>query len=227
MNNMQRRIQDLMNSRTLLLAAISHDLRTPITRLKLRAQFIQDAEHSEKIIQDLDEMEAMIIEILSFAKNDVALEKITKFDINALLLSVCYSFIDRGYSITMNWNQSNISFFGRSIALKRTFINLIENAIKYAGQAQVTLLQNNDQIIIVVEDNGPGIPEEDLQKVIQPYYRSIHAANSNKTGVGLGLTIVDEVVKSHNGMLILANRKPMAGLQATIILPSDQEVLCI
>lgn len=225
MNKMQRRIQDLINSRTQLLAAISHDLRTPITRLKLRAQFLHDSEQSEKVIQDLDEMEVMITEILIFARNDVALEKKIKFDINALLLSVCYGFIDRGYSINMTLNQGNISFFGRSIALKRTFTNLIENAIKHAGHAHVTLIQIDDKIIITVEDNGPGIPEEELEKVLLPYYRSVNTGSQNNIGTGLGLTIADDVVKSHNGVLVLKNRDQQ-GLQAAIILPLHQELVC-
>lgn len=223
MNKMQKRIQDLINSRTQLLAAISHDLRTPITRLKLRAQFIQDLEQSEKIIQDLDEMDAMITEILIFARNDVSLEKKIKFDINALLFSICCGFIDRGYSINMNLNQGNVSFFGRSIALKRTFTNLIENAIKYAGQAYVTLKQDGNQIIISVEDDGPGIASEELEKVLKPYYRAINTADQNNVGTGLGLTIADDVVKSHNGTLDLKNRDQQ-GLSATIVLPINQEL---
>jgi signal transduction histidine kinase len=221
-NKMQQRIHDLINSRTQLLATISHDLRIPITRLKLRAQFVQDTEQSDKIIQDLDEMEAMITEILGFARNDVAIEKKIKFDINALLLSVCCFFIDRGYSVEMSLNPGNVLFFGRLVALKRVFINLIENSMRYAEQVSVSLMQTNEQIIITVEDRGPGIPEEELEKVLQPYYRLENSASRNNVGVGLGLTIVSEIVKFHEGTLSLMNCD-QGGLRVTIILPMVEE----
>lgn len=223
MHKMQRRIQDLINSRTQLLAAISHDLRTPITRLKLRAQFLTDAEHAKKIMEDLDEIDLMISEILSFARHDMAAEKSIKFDLKALLLSVCYSFIDRGYPIEMKLCYANMPFFGRSIALKRTFINIIENAIKYAGHAQVALSQADESIIIIIEDTGPGVPEAELEKVFQPYYRA--ATSQRSPGTGLGLTIAYDVIHSHNGTVSLKNRTE-GGLHVKIILPSIREEVC-
>lgn len=225
MNKMQQRIQDLINSRTQLLAKISHDLRTPITRLKLRTQFLTSQEQVEKFTQDLDEMDMMITEILSFAHHDVATEKNIKFDLNALLLSVCFDFIDRGHPVQTNCNQGNIPFCGRPIAIKRALVNLIENAIKYAGQADVQIIQTEENISIIIEDNGPGIPEDELEKVFRPYYRSTTTQNIN--GAGLGLTIVYDVIHSHQGAISLTNRNEH-GLQVKIILPLlTQEVLCL
>ncbi|MBS0350014.1 MAG: hypothetical protein JSR33_02305 [Proteobacteria bacterium] len=218
LHKMQIRIQDLINSRTQTLAAISHDLRTPITRLKLRAQFLDDNLQAEKIIADLDEMDTMINEIISFAQNDTTQEQKVKFDIYALLLSVCHYFIDRGHQVEMDGHMKSIPFFGKSIAVKRVFINLIENAIKYGGLAKVHLRVMHTSLKIIIEDNGPGIPPEELKKVLSPYYRANQTNNKNYFGNGLGLTITDQIIRAHRGTLTLKNL-PKQGLQVTVILP--------
>lgn len=218
MNRMQIRIKNLITNRTRMLAAISHDLRTPITRLKLRAQFIENKEQSQKIIHDLTEMEIMITEILDFAKEDMHRTQKTKFDINGLLLSICHEHIDKGCALTITAHSTWVPFFGSPLAMKRTFNNLIENAIKFGHKIWVKLQLTSNQISIVFEDDGPGIPQDELDKVIKPFYRSAHTPALNNSGVGLGLTIAKEIIEEHGGHLTLENRDA-GGLQVKIILP--------
>lgn len=218
MNQMQQRIRDLIETRTKMLAAISHDLRTPITRLKLRTQFLENEQQALKIMTDLDEMEAMINGVLSFSKNDLLSEAKQKFDINGLVASICYDYADMGHNIELTSPPQTLAFFGRSIALKRALTNIIGNAIKYAPQVWVTLERIQEQVAIRVEDNGPGIPEHELKKVFQAYYRAEHGKAKASTGSGLGLTIAYEVIHNHDGSIQLQN-KTSGGLQVDIKLP--------
>lgn len=222
MNKMQQRIQELINTRTKMLAAISHDLRTPITRLKLRTQFLSDEAQANKINKDLDEMENLISGILSFAQNDVLKETKLRFDINSLIASICYDYTDMGYSIEYNSTiKDKLPFFGRPLALKRAIGNVISNAVKYASQVWVSMQKNADKIVIYVEDNGPGIPTAELSKVFEAYYRAEYGKAKSSTGSGLGLTIAYEVVHSHDGAIDLYN-KAESGLQVVIQLPLQQ-----
>ncbi len=221
MNKMQNRIQELLNNRTIMLAAISHDLRTPITRLKLRAQFIED-DQAHKIIADLNEMDAMIMSILSFSREDVINEKKKVVDINALLTSICEDYIDEGQSVHCDIVESHIPFFGAPIALKRAFINIINNALKYADTAWIKLNFSADKITIVIEDDGPGIPEPEMPRVFHPYYRIEERIEMHSTGTGLGLTIANEVIKAHGGSIAL-NNHPNGGLVVEIILPNEYQ----
>jgi len=219
MNKMQKRIQDLIDNRTQMLAAISHDLRTPITRLKLRADLLEETEHAKKFISDLDEMDNMIDGILTFAREGTNHEKKIVFDINALLASICDEYSDAGHSIHINLLIQRQPFFGSPLALKRAFSNLIQNAIKYAGKVWVKLEKIDNIIHIHIEDQGPGIPEQELEKVFDPYYRSESSTNMpNKTGTGLGLTITREIIHSHQGKIELKN-KEHSGLCVLINLP--------
>jgi signal transduction histidine kinase len=218
MNQMQQRIHDLIANRTKMLAAISHDLRTPLTRLRLRMHLLSANEQTDKIIMDLDEMQTMINSILSFASEDIHREKKVLFDINSLLFSLCDDYTDQGHIIHADPNKLQIPFYGSRLAMKRTFVNLIQNALKYADEVWVHLQHQAELVIILIEDNGAGIPESDLEKVFQPYYRSDTSKAKSSTGTGLGLSIVYEVIKAHNGTISLNNRH-QGGLQAKIILP--------
>lgn len=217
-NEMQARILDLVNTRTRMLASISHDLRTPITRLKLRAEFIPDPEQSEKIMKDLTEMEDMITEILDFARSDKAQKQKVKFDLNALIFSVCDDYIDRGAPVHVEGYERAFPFLGHPLSLKRTIINLIENAIKYAGQVWIKTEKQEDHLVIYVEDNGKGLPETDIHQVFKAFYRSAYSTSDGRAGVGLGLTIAYEVVNEHGGTLTIENREE-GGLRVIIILP--------
>ncbi len=219
MNKMQNRIVDLVQTRTKMLAAISHDLRTPITRLKLRVQFLQNDEQAEKIIQDLNEMEIMINGVLTFSGEDVMHEKKTVFDVNSLLNSICEEFVDQGHQIQISTNDKRIPFLGSQIALKRSLTNVIQNALKYAGEVWVKFNYLSDKITIIIEDNGPGIPEDALTKVFEPYFRVGNPILQSNPGTGLGLTIANEVIRAHSGTITLQNREE-GGLQVVIILPA-------
>lgn len=217
MNRMQERIQDLINNRTQMLAAISHDLHTPITRIRLRVELMGESEETQKIIEDLQEMEAMIAEVLSFSRNDVLREKRTWLDLNETIYSICHDASDRGDAVQFQENVRRLHYFGCPIALKRMLTNLIENGVKYGGAAWVKLQIKDGEIKITIEDNGPGIPDSELEHVFKPYYRSSTIA-TGKPGTGLGLAIAQQVATAHSGTITLKNRM-QGGLRVAISLP--------
>lgn len=216
MNKLQMRIKDLISIRTQMLAAISHDLRTCVTRLKLRAHFLPESPHLGKIYDDLSDMELMIEDILNFAGEDMIKEKKINFDIVVLLFSICEDFMDQNHPIHINSNCLRLTFFGRRLSFKRTFTNLIQNALKYAGEVWVDIHCADNIILINIEDNGPGIPQDELEQVFQPFYRSSRARETH-VGSGLGLTIAYEVINAHNGTIQITNRD-QGGLHVKIIL---------
>ena len=215
MNQLQTRIVSLLKDRTQMLAAISHDLRTPITRLKLRAQTISDKDKIKKIVKDLNEMELMISQILAFAKQDKEDEEKTKLDLISLLSSICDDMVDVGYQISFDTELARLPFEGRRLGLKRAFTNLITNATRYSEQVWVHVITNGKAIRILIEDNGPGIPESDITSVLQPYYQSKDGSSNARGGAGLGLAVADSIIRAHNGRIMLENRK-QGGLCVTI-----------
>ena len=224
MNQMQTKIQELLDNRTKMLAAISHDLRTPITRLKLRTQFIRDEVQAEKANHDLNEMENMIAQILAYAKIQIQDEPFVKLELHTLLSTICNEYLDLGRAVSYEASDKPIVISGQSLALKRAFNNLITNALKYGTQANIQLKQQTDSATIIVSDNGPGIPEAEHEKVLQPFYRT-DKARSNKTGgSGLGLAITNDIILAHQGDLYLQNLVS-GGLSVTIHLPITPPVL--
>lgn len=220
MNTMQDRIRDMVRDRTLMLAAISHDLRTPITRLKLRAQFIEDDNLREKTINDLDEMGAMISEILSLSKeeNSAHAQK-TKIDLASLLAALCEDLDDVHNAVTYNGPQARLLVMGRSLSLKRAFNNLIENAVKYGHKAIVTVSDADPRYIYVtIEDAGEGIPEDEMEAVFSPFYRADKSRSRATGGTGLGLAVTKDSINSHLGSIVLENRAE-GGLRVTVKLP--------
>lgn len=215
MNEMQNRIQKLIKDRTQMLAAISHDLRTPITRMKLRAQFIGDEKLGEDYMHDLDEMEGMIQETLSFARDDAAKENKKPLDLVSLIHSICIDARELGHNVSFHSRQNRIPFTGRSMALKRAFTNLIYNAIRYAKSVSVMIFTRHQSIVIRIDDNGPGIPEEELEQVFTAFYRGEQSRSRDTGGVGLGLAVTRDIITAHNGKITLSNRKPH-GLRAVI-----------
>lgn len=218
-NTMQTRIQDLISDRTLMLAAISHDLRTPITRMKLRAQFVKDHDLYQKFIHDLDEMELMISQTLSFAREDNETEESKKIDLSSLLASICNDSQDMGHQIRFYCKQQCIPYVGRPIALKRAFSNLISNATKYASKVVVSAKVRFKSITISIQDNGPGILESDLEKAFQPFYRGDPSRSRDTGGVGLGLAVTKDIITKHGGTIKLHNHQ-QGGLLVTIKLPA-------
>jgi signal transduction histidine kinase len=217
-NLMQQRVRRLVEDRVQMLAAVAHDLRTPITRLRLRAELVQDPEQYAKMLTDLDEMEAMISEALAFARESMVLEQRAPIDLRLLLDDIAAELTDAGHEVRLSGDQQ-AQIDGRGAALKRALRNLIENAVKYGHRANVHLAGSPKQVVIAIEDCGPGIAESEFEKVFRPFYR-VETSRSRETGgTGLGLTVARSVVRSHGGDITLANRAE-GGLLQTVVLPA-------
>lgn len=219
-NEMQRRIRRFVEDRTQMIAAISHDLRTPITRLRLRAEFVEDKEQHDKMLADLDEMEAMISSTLSFARDEAAAEKREVVDLIALVQSACDDLEDAGHSVEFH-GEGRLPLTCRRIALRRALNNLLDNAVKYGGRARVALLQEAGTIAIQIDDDGPGIPESELEKAFAPFYRVERSRSRDTGGVGLGLAFARSVIRAHGGDIRLINRDE-GGLRVIVTLPHSQ-----
>jgi signal transduction histidine kinase len=210
-NEMQERLTTFVHDRAKMLAALGHDLRTPITSLKLRAEFIDDDDIREHILQTLDEMSAMAEATLSFAREEAAQEPTRLVDIEALTSSVCEDLADTGLDVTCT-DDGGFAMRCRPVAMKRALRNVIENAVAYGKRASVTPEYKDGEARIVVEDEGPGIPEADMEKVFKPFVRLELSRNKDTGGVGLGLAIARSIVRSHGGDILLQNR-PGGGLR--------------
>jgi signal transduction histidine kinase len=217
-NQMQSRIKRLVSDRTQMLAAISHDLRTPITRLQLRAEYISDEKQYNKSLDDLKEMETMISSILSFSRDYASTEPIELFDMNALLATMCDDFTDTGKPATYNCHDKRITIKARLIPIKRALTNLIENAIKYGESANISLIPQDESLQIKIEDAGPGIAEHQMDKVFDPFYRIDPARSPEISGSGLGMAVARDIIRAHGGDIKLHNSQPK-GLTVLITLP--------
>jgi signal transduction histidine kinase len=217
-NEMQGRLRSFVRDRTQMLAAISHDLRTPITRLRLRAEFMEDGEQKDRMLSDLDEIQAMIAATLDFARDDFAGEPRRALDLAVLLRDICDEFRDVGADVTWE-GPAHATQVGAPAALKRAFSNLIGNAVNYGGGGAVRLTVEQDFCRILVEDRGPGLAEADLERVFEPFVRAEGSRSRETGGVGLGLAITRSIVRGHGGDVTLANR-PEGGLRATVALPA-------
>jgi signal transduction histidine kinase len=217
-NGMQQRLRAFVRDRTQMLAAISHDLRTPLTRLRLRAELIEDEDEQGKIIADLDEMRAMIDATLSFARDDSAVEQAATLDLAVLLQTVCEAVADAGGEATYD-GPTHAAYAGRPTALRRAFANLVENAISYGKRARVVLAVGRAEHIVTIDDDGPGIPESEHERVFEPFYRLEGSRSRESGGTGLGLAVVRATIAAHGGSVSLVNR-PEGGLRACVILPA-------
>ena len=216
-NRMQARLRRLIESRTQMLAALSHDLRTPLTLLRLRTEEVADAGERDKMLATIGEMNEMIGSTLAFARDEVRAEPRRRVDVAALLASVADDMADAGLPVTMT-PASPLSYECQPAALKRAITNLLDNAVKYGKRAQVAIAAAGKTIAITIDDDGPGIPEAELAKVFQPFYRVEDSRSRDTGGTGLGLAIAQAIVQAHGGELTLANR-PGGGLRARIELP--------
>ena len=219
-NEMQARISDLVARRTQALGAVSHDLRTPLTRLKLRMEDLSDAELQHAVIADIDEMELMIEATLSYLKGEDATERIRRLDLGALLGTIVDEARDSGRQAELH-AQPHVVIDGRLISLKRAFSNLISNALRFGTHVVVSAEMIDGAIRVTIDDNGPGIPEDQLAAVLEPFVRLEHSRNRETGGVGLGLTIAKSNIDAHGGTLCLSNR-PEGGLRATVTLPLSE-----
>lgn len=221
-NAMQRRIRQGIEERERFLAAVSHDLKTPVTRMRLRSEMMKDETLRERTLRDLDEMQHMLTGALDFLRGKAVNETVSPIDMVALLESIVDDQTESGRDVSLT-APASLRFSGRPQALRRAIGNLIENALKYGQRARVELKADADGLRIVVEDDGPGLPEEQLEKVFEPFYRVESSRNRETGGVGLGLAIVCQIARTHGGDVTLSNRHG-GGLRATLWLPVRQDV---
>ncbi|WLI44284.1 ATP-binding protein [Pseudomonas beijingensis] len=218
-NAMQAQLKHFLQDRTQMLAAISHDLRAPLTRMRLRGEFIEDAEQQSRLFRDVDEMQAMVNSALEFFRDDTRLEHATAFDLAELLHTIVDDLKDAGIEVGFEGAQRFV-YVGRPIGIKRALVNLIDNAIKYGGEPTVRLKADAHRVDIRILDRGPGIAAQYLEQVFTPFFRIEGSRNKHTGGVGLGLSAARATVLEHGGTLTLRNRKD-GGLEARISLPLD------
>jgi signal transduction histidine kinase len=216
-NAMQLRLRRLIDDRTQMLAAISHDLKTPITRLRLRAEFIDDPALQEKMLADLAEMEAIVASTLAFARSDARSESCDSIDLADMIQSLVEARADSG-AVAAYEGPAHLTVKARPVALRRALGNLIDNAIKYGTAAHIALRTEARQAVVEIEDQGPGIPEDQLELVFRPYYRLESSRSRETGGVGLGLSIARAVIRADGGEVTLENCAER-GLRARITLP--------
>lgn len=217
-NEMQQRIRRFVEDRTQMLAAISHDLGTPITRLRLRAEFVEDEEQHRRMLADLDDMERMVTSALSFARNEAASEPHAMVDLRTLLQRVCDDMADAGHKITLDIGDEAIPYGCRPAALRRALTNLIDNAIKYGREARVSLEEDEDRVLIRIDDSGPGITEDLQEQAFRPFQRLEPSRSRETGGTGLGLTVARTIVRAHGGDIALTNQSE-GGLRVELRLP--------
>jgi signal transduction histidine kinase len=222
-NTMAARIRRFVQDRTELLTAIGHDLRTPITRLKLRAEFVEDDEQRGKMLADLEELEAMVSATLAFGRDARTTEPVASLDLAELLRTVLDEIGDTRPDVAPRLayeGPPHLTVRARPLALKRALANLASNAVTYGGSARIRLKPPADGVAVIeVEDDGPGIPSAELDRVFEPFHRGEPSRNRETGGVGLGLPIARNILRAHGGDVVLANR-PMSGLKATLTLPA-------
>jgi signal transduction histidine kinase len=221
-NTMAARIRRFVQDRTEMLTAIGHDLRTPITRLKLRAEFMEDDEQRRKMLADLEELEAMVSATLAFGRDAKTTEPVTALDLPELLRTVLDEAADARPEAADRLaydGPAHLVVRARPLSLKRAIANLVANAVTYGGSARVRLAPPEaGMVAIEVEDDGPGLPPQELERVFEPFYRGEPSRSRETGGVGLGLPIARNILRAHGGDVVLANR-PMGGARAIATLP--------
>ncbi len=213
-NDMQQRIATLVEDRTLSLAAISHDLKTPLTRLRLQIEDASSADAKQRMIADIAEMETMIDSTLTFLRGVRADEAPRLFDVSATLDTIGTDLADQGHKVSITGARHAIAL-GHPIQIKRALTNLVQNAVRHGGSACVNLTFREDCIDIIISDDGPGIPADQLDLARRPFQRLDPARSSSAGGFGLGLAIAERLITAQHGTLTLANRQPH-GLDATV-----------
>ena len=214
-DRMAKRINRHLNQRSEMLSGISHDLRTPLTRLKLQLAMISQKDLSKNMSKDIDEMESMLNDYLQFAKTQTQ-EKTTEINLAKILNEISDSFKSTNLNILLE--NDKIILKGRPISLRRSFENIIQNGLIYGKKVQVKVQKSSNRLLIFFDDDGPGIPEDQYKNVFKPFFRLDKSRSLNKSGVGLGLAIVEDIINSHGGNIQLGKSK-LKGLQVKVSLP--------
>ncbi|WP_330218894.1 ATP-binding protein [Sphingomonas sp. Leaf357] len=222
-NRMQQRIRRLISDQTQALAAVGHDLRTPLARIKLRVDGIADATVRQAVEGDVAEMEAMVASLLAFLGGDEDPEKPARIDVAVMAATIVDSLCDAGHAAEYD-GPDHLELTVKPVSLKRAINNLTGNAVRYGDRVWVRVSQDGTGVSIAVEDNGPGIPEADLARVLEPFVRLDEARGRDAAGFGLGLAIVVRTLEGLGGRLLLSNRAPQ-GLRAEIMLPIPAETI--
>ena len=213
-DKMRKRISVHLNQRSEMLSGISHDLRTPLTRLKLQLALLKQQDLAKKMGDDIEEMERMLNEYLEFSRNQKN-EETETVNINNLITSIIKKY--DGKQINVHF-EKNLKISARLNAIKRCLINLIDNGLAYGQKVEIITKKTISDAVIFIDDNGPGIPEKEYQNVMKPFYRIDKSRGQNKSGVGLGLSITNDIIRSHGGSISL-EKSPLSGLRVKIYLP--------
>jgi two-component system osmolarity sensor histidine kinase EnvZ len=216
-NAMQSQIQRFVGGQQAMFAAISHDLRTPLTRMRLRGEFIEDRQQQARLFRDVDEMQGMVDAALLFMRDNAADEATTRLDIAELLCTIIDDYADLGTEVLYS-GPRHVAFPGRPIGLRRAFGNLVDNAVKYGVRPTIDMQLRDTEIVITVADEGPGIPAAALEEVFTPFNRLEASRNRHTGGMGLGLTSARASFRAHGGDVTL-HSPPGGGLQAIVFLP--------
>jgi signal transduction histidine kinase len=219
-NAMQARIRRQVQHRTHMLAAITHDLQTPLTRLRLRLEKVADGELRTKLIDDLGVMQSMVREGLELARSMDSQEPLQRLDLDSLIDSVCADATDAGQDVEL-LGPSGVRIMAQPNALRRCLTNLLDNAIKYGRLARVSVVREQERVVIRIRDAGPGLPFDQLEAVFDPFFRLETSRSRDTGGTGLGLTIARNIAEAHGGTLVLANLAE-GGLEAVLALPARQ-----
>jgi signal transduction histidine kinase len=215
-NEMQERLRRYVEDRTAMVGAIAHDLRTPLTRLRFRIEGLPEDQRA-KFASDLDQMEAMIAATLAFVRDTSRAGERTPLELSSLLESLCDEMAETGATTEMEAGEK-VVLEGDPMALRRLFSNLLENAVKFGGQARARVFRDETNAIVEIDDDGPGIPPKDAEKVFEPFYRREPSRSRQTGGIGLGLAVVRSIARGHGGDVDLVNR-PGGGLTARVLLP--------
>lgn len=218
-NAMQQRLKRFIDDRLQMIAAISHDLRTPLTRLRLFAEYVPDPDQRRQVLSDINDMEAMVSATLTFASNRLKDEPRSAIDIAAMLISLCDTAADAGSAVGYD-GPDHVGLSGRPVAMRRAFANLIDNGAKFGSRVQVRLCETDEAIVVTVADDGPGIPADQREEAFRPFSRLETSRNRETGGTGLGLTIAQDVILAHRGRIVLGDAAG-GGLLATVMLPKE------
>ena len=211
---MRKRILRHLNQRSVMLSGISHDLRTPLTRMKLQLALIKDKNLIDRFSNDIDEMEKMLNEYLQFSSESNK-EHTEKFEFNSLIENIILKFNNK----MINFNRGEEFYFiGKKLSIQRCMNNLIENSTKFANKIEVNFHKLKNNVLIYVEDDGPGIPLNERENVFKPFYKIDESRSQKSSSVGLGLSISSDIIRSHGGKIELGESK-LGGLKVLISLP--------